>query len=327
MAPTLRPPSVLFPEQPHHPSALCAFAELVQKSHARRLWLGQSLRIETYQALAYLAGAGLRIPLGTSVTLMPLKHPYEAALEARSLAALTGHSVVAGFGASTPGFVRALEGRPHASPRTAAHEYLSIVRSTLESDRAEFHGDYHVLSSAPVHPLEHGPVEIGAGVLRPGMARTAGAAADVAISWMTPPDYVRETLVPALEEGATDARVPPRVATVVHVAVSQPGREMTHIAGTAAKEHLRAAHYTDMLRRAGVSAYPEDPTSGAEQLVAKGVFVSGTPEEIATELRRYQESGVDEVILNPAGILFTEGVEAALTDLGQILAVSGNQVG
>lgn len=325
----LTTPAILFPDQPIHPTPLCAFAELAHKADARRLWMGQSLRVETHQALAYLAGAGLRVPVGTSVTLMPLKHPYAAAIEARSLSALTGHPVVAGFGASTPGFVRALTGHPYSSPRTAAHEYLTIVRDVLNDGSAEIHhdGDYHTVTAPPVFPMDDAPGgEVGAGVLRPGMAATAGSVADVAITWMTPPDYLRTTVVPALDAGSLSSGSRPRLATVVHVAVDRPGRDFPRIAETAASGHLRAAHYTDMLRRAGVAAYPDDPASGAAELVRNGVFVTGSPEEIVTELRRYQQVGVDEIILNPAGILFTEGLEAALTDLGEILSAAEGTV-
>ncbi|GAA2003857.1 LLM class F420-dependent oxidoreductase [Nocardiopsis rhodophaea] len=315
--------SVLFPDQPLSPNYVCAFAELVKNTRARRLWLGQSLRVETHQMLAYLAGAGLDVPVGTSVTLMPLRHPYEAGIQARSVAALTGQPTVAGFGASTPAFVRAMRGEPYSSPRTAAREYLSIVRDVVEGRTPDRRGEYHVLSSMPVHPLEHPPVEIGAGVLRPGMARTAGEVADVAITWMTPPDYVRDILVPALKAGAAGKHPPPRVATVVHAAVDRPGRNLEDMAHTAAWRHLRAEHYTDMLRQAGVMAYADDPEAGAREILRHGVFVTGSPEEIANELARYRRSGVDEVIVNPAGVLFTEGLEASLVDLAEILAAAG----
>lgn len=313
--------SVLCPAQPHVPQTVAPFGALVHRGDARRMWLGQSLALETHQTCAFLAGAGLRVAMGTSVTLTALRHPFEAALQARSLAALTGAPFVAGFGVSHPGFVRTLREAPYASPRTVVHEYLTLVRALLDGEQPAFDGDYYVLRTA-LPPMSHPPVELGVGVLRPGMARTAGAVADVAITWMTPPSYVARTLVPALAAGAAGAggRPAPRIATVVHVAVARDGRDPHELAHVAAAGHLSTPHYTDMLRRAGVPADPADPRAGAAQLVEHGVFVFGTAAQIAERLAEYAGAGVDEVILNPAGVLFMAGLDAALADVQEILA-------
>jgi alkanesulfonate monooxygenase SsuD/methylene tetrahydromethanopterin reductase-like flavin-dependent oxidoreductase (luciferase family) len=301
---------------------------LVQRVRARRLWLCQSFKAETHQVAAHLAGMGHTVPVGTSVTLLPLRHPYEAAVQARSLALLTGRPVVAGFGIGSPGFVAGLTGRPYGSPRTAVGDYLRSVRALLDGERVEHEGPHHHLHGA-LPPLGHPRVEVGAGVLRPGMARTAGAAADVAITWMTPPGYLAGVLRPALEEGALrragqgagtlPARAP-RVATAVHVAVTGPGRDPRRLALAATREHLRVPHYADMLRRAGVRVDPHDPAATADALLESGVVVAGTPEEIADRLTEYTAAGVDEVLLNPSGVLLTEGVHAAVADLEEVLA-------
>ncbi|MFE6128332.1 F420-dependent peptide dehydroalanine reductase LxmJ [Streptomyces sp. NPDC056437] len=318
-------PAVLYPLQPDHPELVAPFAALVQRTGARRLWLCQSFKAETHQVMAYLAGMGHNVPLGTSVTLLPLRHPYEAALQARSLALLTGEPVVAGYGIGNPGFVAGLTGSPYASPRTAVHDYLTSVRALLDGERVEHEGPYHRLHGGLL-PLGHSRVEIGAGVLRPGMARTAGAVADVAITWMTPPRYIEGVLAPALAEGAAgrqgaaEGPLRPRIATAVHVAVARPGRDPRRIALAAAGEHLKAPHYAAMLSRAGVAVDPHDPAASAAALLDHRVVVTGSPREIAEALAGYRAAGVDEVMLNPAGVLLTEGVPAAVADLEEVVA-------
>ncbi|MGA5520530.1 LLM class flavin-dependent oxidoreductase [Streptomyces pseudogriseolus] len=314
-------PSVIVPNMPDTPDALRPWAELVRDTGARRLWTGQSLKVETHQAFAHLAGAGIRVPVGTGVTLMPLRHPYEAALHARSLALMTGRPVVAGYGVGAPAFVRSLTGRTYPSPRTMAADYLRTVRALLDGEVVNHAGDYHALRGRLI-PMDHPGVEVGVGVLRPNMARTAGGVADVAVTWMTPPGYIAGTLLPALEEGAKDAGgrdVRCRVATVVHVAVERDGRDPYVLAHTAAAGHLVADHYTDMLRRAGVPAEPSDPRAGAAALVDSGTYVFGTADHVAARLDEYRDAGVDEVILNCGGVLFTEGPEAAFRDAREIL--------
>ncbi|MGW5689055.1 LLM class flavin-dependent oxidoreductase [Nonomuraea sp. NPDC003754] len=310
--------ALLFPFQPAHPDAVVPFGELVMKGLAGRLWMGQSVMAETHQTFAYLSGRGIRVPSGLSVTLMPLRHPLDAAAQARSLAVLTGKPVVAGYGAATPEVVRALRGASYEKPATAAAGYARAMRGILDGGISG-HDCEACVATTGLPPMKHAPVEVGLGVLRPGMARAAGAVADVAITWMTPPDYVRDVLVPALAEGAADRCSPPRVATVVHVGLAGSGRDPRKLAHAAAALHLTAPHYTDMLRRAGVPADPADPRAGAAALVEAGVYVYGTADEVAGRLREYREAGVDEIILNPAGVAQTEGFTAALTDVERIL--------
>ncbi|BCL20596.1 LLM class flavin-dependent oxidoreductase [Streptomyces tuirus] len=321
-------PSVLVPNMPETPDSLRPHTELVRDIGARRLWTGQSLKVEAHQAFAHLAGAGIRVPVGLSVTLMPLRHPYEAALQARSLALLTGLPVVAGYGVGSTAFVRSLNGRPFASPRTMAGDYLRTVRALLDGEIVDHAGEYHSLQGRLI-PMEHPRVEVGVGVLRPNMARTAGGVADVAITWMTPPAYVAETLLPALEKGAKDGDRDTRcrVATVVHVAVEREGRDPHALAYTAASGHLTMEHYTDMLRRAGVPVDPADPVAGAAALVDSGTYLYGSADHIAAVLEEYRNAGVDEVILNCAGVLFTEGQSAALRDSREIIEAVGRRNG
>ncbi|MDA0638264.1 LLM class flavin-dependent oxidoreductase [Nonomuraea sp. MCN248] len=312
-------PALLFPLQPPHPDVVVPFGELVAGGLAGRLWLGQSVMAESHQTIAYLAGRGVKVASGLAVTLMPLRHPMEAAAQARSLAVLTGRPVVAGYGAATPDLVEALRGAPYERPASAAAGYAGATRAILDGRISGHACEACVATGGGLPPMKHAPVEVGLGVLRPGMARKAGEVADVAITWMTPPGYLRDTLVPALAEGAAGRGRAPRVAAVVHVAVANSGRDPYQLAMAGAGMHLAAPHYTDMLRRAGVPACPDDPRAGAAALVDAGVYVYGTPGEVAERLRAYSAAGVDEIVLNPAGVLRTEGFKAALADAEQIL--------
>ncbi|WP_440066709.1 LLM class flavin-dependent oxidoreductase [Streptosporangium sp. OZ121] len=312
-------PALLFPLQPAHPDVVVPFGELVKSGLAGRLWLGQSVMAESHQTIAYLAGRGIKVASGLGVTLMPLRHPLEAATQARSLAVLTGRPVVAGYGAATPELVKALRGAPYDRPAAAAAGYAQALRAILDGEMPPASCEAYAGGGGGLPPMRHAPVEVGLGVLRPGMARKAGAVADVAITWMTPPGYVRDTLMPALAEGAARRGTPPRVAAVVHVALAGAGRDPRRLAQAGAGHHLQAPHYTDMLRRAGVSADPADPRAGAAALVEAGVYVYGTAQEVAERLRGYREAGVEEIVLNPAGVMRTEGYKAALADAEQIL--------
>ncbi|WNO71813.1 LLM class flavin-dependent oxidoreductase [Streptomyces sp. AM8-1-1] len=77
-----------------------------------------------------------------------------------------------------------------ASPRvTAAREYLGIVRGLLDGETVQAEGEYFSCHGG-LSPSPAPPVELGLGVLRPGMARVAGAVAGCAITWLTPASYL-----------------------------------------------------------------------------------------------------------------------------------------
>lgn len=317
-SPPLKPTSVVYPLQPHSVQAMLPYGQLL-RSRGGRLWTGQSLRLDTHQLLASLVERVPGLSVGTGVTLTPLRHPFEAAVHARTLAAISGAPVVAGFGPGAREFQETVMSEPYRSPLTAMREYVSIVRRLLDGETVDHEGEYHTLRGG-LYPMTTPPIEVGLGVLRPRMAELAGRVADVAVTWLTPSSYLREQIVPAVEKGAKEAgRTPPRIATVVHVAVARPGRDPLRTIRAGAAAHLVGPHYADMLRKAGLDVDVADPDRGAAALLDSGTFVTGTVEEISAGLQRYRESGVDEVVLNPAGVLVTEGPQAALRDVWEIL--------
>ncbi|MEV2255686.1 LLM class flavin-dependent oxidoreductase [Streptomyces sp. NPDC050147] len=321
----LRALSVFHPAPPHSLEAMTAFGTFARRRGVRRLWIGQSLHVESQLALAGLAARLPGLPLGTAVALAPLRHPYQAAVEARSLGVMSGVPYVAGYGPGALDLQQRLLAAPYDHPLRAMGDYVSVMRRLLDGEAVEHRGEYHTtryeLPSMPGAPK----VEVGLGVLRPGMARTAGQVADVAITWLAPYRYIGQTLMPALQRGATEkGRQAPRIASVVHAAVRKPGRRVAEAALAAVGPHLRSLHYSDMLRRAGVAVDPADPERGAAALVDSDAFVSGTPDEIADQLRRYREHGVDEIIVNVSGVLLTEGARAALSDLDAIIGAYGD---
>jgi alkanesulfonate monooxygenase SsuD/methylene tetrahydromethanopterin reductase-like flavin-dependent oxidoreductase (luciferase family) len=311
--------SVQMPVPPTRPAQALPFAALVRDGLAERLWQGQSLRIEPHQMFAYLAAAGYRIPVGIGVSLMPLRHPFESALHAASLAATMGEPIVAGFGPGAAAFQVSLHGAPYASPLTAAREYLTVVRGLLAGEPVDRHGAYFPCH-AVLPPMPQARVEIGLGVLRPRMARLAGELADVAITWLTPPRYLAAEVVPALAEGAAVAgRERPRLVTVVPVCLAASGRDPAAITFAATWAHLSMPHYRSMLRRACVDV---DSPAAAQALLDAGASLYGSPAAIADAVAEYAAAGVDEIVLNPCGVAMRYGLEVAAAELRSILTVS-----
>ena len=318
----LRRPSVIYPVTPVDLADPLRFAGLAH-SWGVRCWMGHSAGIEAAHVATAAAGAGTAVPFGTAVELMPLVHPWAAARSARSVALVTGQPMVAGLGVGDPASVARLTGRAPASPLTYAAEYLTVVRSLLRTGRAAVQGRYLTVDTGFL-PVAGPPVEVGLGVLRAGLARVAGAHADVAISWLAGPAHVSRVLVPALAEGAASVTPPghpidpPRLTAVVPVVLDRPGRDPAAILRAGHALHFAQPHYRGLLAEQGVHPGSDDPLAVAQAVLAAGIALTGGPDAVVDGLVALHRAGVDEVVLNPLGVLAAEGASAALADLTDI---------
>ena len=314
--------SVIYPVQPLDLASVIPYARLAENTSGQRLWCGQSLLVEQHQVFAALAGMGTDLSFGTAVSLMPLRHPLTAAVNAQSTAVLSGRPFIAGIGPGPAQFQKDILGTPYPRPITATRHYITMMRTLLNRDLATSDNGQQM----QLLPFPTPPVEIGLGVLREPMARLAGQHADWAITWLTPHTYLHQHITPAIKHAAAQAgRTPPRLAAVVHCIVTRPGRDLPATALRASHMHLRMPHYTNMLNQAGVPVDPTDPQTGAELLVSHGVVATGTPEHIAATLTNYHTAGADEVIINVGSTHIAEGPGAALRDLSAILTAIDKQ--
>ncbi|MDT0453383.1 LLM class flavin-dependent oxidoreductase [Streptomyces hesseae] len=328
--------SLLIPTVPATAEQAVPFARYVaHDSQLSRLWQGQSYGLEPAATFAYLAGAGYPVPAGTCVLVTPLRHPAQAALEARTVAAVTGQPAVMGYGPGSRATQTARLGAAYDRPVDAAAEFIRATRSCLAqrwdppaggpgqgAERpAGAPGYFH--PGEALTPVPHPRVRLGLGVLRPAMARVAGEVADAAITWLAPAGYIRDTVLPAVDKGAESAGRPrPSVVAAVPVAVERRGRHPVELAHLSAGGHLVLPHYADMLARAGVDVPANDPVSAARALISGGGFLYGSPSDIAAGLAGYAAAGVDEVILNLTGVHSWYGTDETLLDLNDILAAT-----
>jgi len=316
--------SLIVPFMPTQPHEMVRWSALLDRTSRRenarpqaRLWQGQAVTLDPLQSFAYIAGAGHRVPVGLCVTLMPLKHPFQAAMEARSLAQVTGHPVVYGLGPGPVVFQELLGARP-VGRLAGIREYVTAVRDLLAEDISP--DGATVVSRMPLHHMQSPPVRIGLGVLRPAMARLAGEVADVAVTWLAPAAYIGQVIEPALREGAATARTSrPTISSVVPVALRRPGRNPYRIVLASNYGHLQGPHYQDMLGRAGVSFDIDRPGPAAKAVLDGGAFLHDDLHGLGQRLDQYASAGVDEVVLNLAGVHALEGPDAAYEEAEQLL--------
>lgn len=309
--------SVMYPSSPVDPVELKTFASFVELAGMRRLYCGQTMIFEPHTTFARLLAQGSTTALGTAVTLMPLRHPVTAAMQARELAVFSKAPYVAGLGLGSRRFNEAMTGSWPASPLTYVREYATIVRDLVSGQPVDHRGRYFSVRAKLNPELDH-QVDLGLGVLRPRMTELAGEIADVAVSWLTPPNYCAEQLLPALSRGAAERDTTPRLAAVVNVAIDRPGRDPVELALAGLGGHLEAPHYCDVLTRAGYDVIVGDRDHNAAEVVRSGLYVYGSATEVAGRLSHWLQAGVSEILLNVGGVHLSRGPVEALQDLQEI---------
>src|SRR5699024_625263 len=102
--------------------------------------------------------------------------------------------------------------------------------------------------------------------------------------WPASPSYVKETIIPALDEGVAKAgRSRPWVTALVPVALASKGRDAAAAVVATMGTHLRLPHYADMPARSGTEVDLKDLESTTRSLLEAGTFLFDTPEGVSPE--------------------------------------------
>ncbi len=229
---------------------------------------GEALELLTL--LAFLAGQTSKIRLVTSVIIVPYRDPLVAAKALATLDVLSQGRLVVGIGV---GWMReefeALNLLPFEERGAVTDEYIRAFKELWTSDSPHFEGKYVQFDDIVFLPKPvqkpHPPIWVG-GESRPALRRTA----ELADGWYplgsnpTFPMGSPEQLAAGLERLAAYAR--------------RFGRDPSEI---------EVIYRTHQLELNGVAA-PED---------GRPPFV-GNADQIAADIRRYEEMGVGSMVLD-----------------------------
>ena len=228
---------------------------------------GEAMELVTL--LAYLAGQTSRIRLVTSVIIVPYRNPLLAAKALATLDMLSGGRLVVGVGV---GWMReefeALDSPPFEERGAVTDEYIRAFKELWTSDHPHFEGKYVRFDNISFLPKPvqkpHPPIWVG-GESRPALRR-AGELAD---GWYplgsnpTFPMATPEQLAAGLERLATYAR--------------RFGRDPAEI------ETVYRTHQLDLT---------DTPAENGR------VHFVGNAEQIAADIRQYQDLGVGSLVLD-----------------------------
>ncbi|MGW7545512.1 TIGR03564 family F420-dependent LLM class oxidoreductase [Streptomyces sp. NPDC054770] len=274
----------------------------------RSVWFGQPFG---YDAAALAGIVGREVPgveVGTSAIPIFGRHPLLVAGQAQTAQAATHGRFHLGLALGSKAFTETAFGIPYERPIARLREFLTALRTLLETGGADFHGE--LLSTAPTLPVglpgadPRVPLLIGA--MGPQALRVSGEVADGILPYLAGPRALSERIVPAVTSAAAEAGRPaPRiVAFVAGALASDP-------------ESARAAAVRQMAFYDRIPSYQRViALEGAER--AADLAVIGDEDTLAAAVRRYFDAGATDVVFTQTDIAGEADRERTVRFLGTL---------
>jgi probable F420-dependent oxidoreductase len=251
--------------------------------------------LEPLQALAVAAGATSRVRLGTSILIMPLRHPVMLAKELATLQFLSENRVILGAGVGWNEFEYAALGVKKSERGKRTDEMLDIMIPLLEGETVTYRGELYSVEDLYIEPrsAQRPEIWIGGGSqladpkspdlpkfvesVKARVLRTDGwiprptcPPEEIANDWRQLQDYYRE-------HGRD-----PRECVVAH-------ENFMHIVLTNDPEKARREQHEAFLRVMSNERGPK---------YLETVYLFGTPDEITASLQARVDAGVEYFMLH-----------------------------
>ncbi|MDT5135777.1 MAG: hypothetical protein QOD58_39 [Mycobacterium sp.] len=259
------------------PDQLADIVDRLEASGVDSLWFSElvySPAVDPMVGMAYALARTSRLKVGTSVAVLPGRHPVLVAKQLASLAALAPKRVLPAFGLrSAIPAEREVFVVPDGERAAVFDESLRVLRSVLVDDSASFSGKFFTVTGAAVAPRPSPPLDIWVGGSSAAAFRRIGSLADGWLgSFLTP----------------TEAR---RGREAIERAASEAGRQIEPdhfgISLAVADGELPAELAAAVLRRR--------PDLDPADLVAAGW------DRLHRQLDAYVEAGLTKFVIRPVG--------------------------
>jgi probable F420-dependent oxidoreductase len=176
---------------------------------------------DPFATLAWMAGYADGLELGTTVIILPYRHPLLTASMTTALHEFTGGRFVLGVAAGWAADEFAALGLPYAARGEMSEEYLAAIRDALRSETVSADGKYvryrDVATGPPIRP----PIWVGG--TAPAVLRRAARYGDAWHPNNAPIAWLRDTL-PRMRELSPSIAFCPRMRARVTAAGLPPGR-------------------------------------------------------------------------------------------------------
>lgn len=190
------------------PEALPALVDRLEALGIDSLWFSElvySNAVDPFIGMAFALSRTERLKVGTSVVVLPGRHPVLVAKQLASLAALAPKRVLPVFGLrSALPAERAAFVVPEGRRAAVFDESLRLLRAALETDGTSFSGEFFDVPTVAVQPRPAAGLDIWLGGSAPAGFQRIGRLADGWLgSFLTPDEAQRGRVL--IEEAAAEA--------------------------------------------------------------------------------------------------------------------------
>ena len=211
-------------------------------------------------------------------------HPLAMAEQALTVNDALGGRFVLGLGISHPHMVRERFGRTYERPVRFLREFLTILMTAMDRGKVDFDGDMlSCHTELRLQNMRRPKVLIAA--LGPQSVAVAGRWADGTLTFMVPLPALESMTIPTASAAAREAGRPrPFFLAQAPICVTRD-------------EAAARAHIGKQFERYGNGYYPAYKASLDRAGVSGGpgaVALVGTEEQVARELARYRDIGIDQ---------------------------------
>jgi probable F420-dependent oxidoreductase len=190
------------------PTEFSGIVDRLETAGIDSLWLSEHVYsggVDPFIGMAHALARTTRLKVGTSVAVLPGRHPVLVAKQLASLAALAPKRVLPVFGLRPARrSERELFEVPDGRRADVFDESLRLLRSVLSRERVDFAGEFFKLDGIRVGPLPATPLDIWLGGSAPAAFRRIGRYGDGWLgSFLPPADALAARL--AIEAAASEA--------------------------------------------------------------------------------------------------------------------------
>lgn len=259
------------------PEQLAAIVDHLETTGVDSLWFSElvySPAVDPMVGMAYALARTTRLKVGTSVSVLPGRHPVLVGKQLASLAAVAPKRVLPVFGLrSAIPAEREVFVVPDGERAAVFDEALQVLRAVLVDDSASYRGRYFTVSGAAVAPRPAPPLDIWLGGSAPAAFQRIGRLADGWLgSFLTPGE-------------------------------ARAGREAIERAAAEAGRHIDSDHF-------GISLAVADGELPAELAIAArrrrpdldpGELIAAGWDQLHRQLDGYLDAGLTKFVIRPSG--------------------------
>jgi probable F420-dependent oxidoreductase len=257
------------------PDQLGSIVDHLETNGVDSLWFSELVyapAVDPVVGMAYALARTTRLKVGTSVAILPGRHPVLVAKQLASLAAVAPKRVLFGL-RSAIAAERELFVVPDRERAALFDESLQVLRAALVDDSATYRGRYFMVNGAAVAPRPAHPLDIWLGGSAPAAFQRIGRFGDGWLgSFLTPSE-------------------------------ARSGREAIERAAAQAGRHIEPDHFGISLAVAD-GELPEELAVAVRRRrpdVDPGELIAAGWDQLHRQLDSYLDAGLTKFVVRPAG--------------------------